>query len=638
MIPARPIVITLLLAASAGSARGGDQTITGLQACIDNARQADATCSKLTDDPAQRLDCFDRARNEQLACLQRALPDAAAKTTATEGDRHTRPREAAPKAATSDAPAQPAPQKSQQAKVPDHPTPQTGSQKNAPKNPPASSASSGVEPSTNSTTADAPADTASITANTKPAPQPSAAPAVQNTPPARQADALSEPKEPAKEAVKAPTKTDAPPDTASNKESTKRVPQAPTTQTFENPPPAHQAEAPSGPKEPAKDSAKASTKTDTPTEAASNKESTKPAPQPPATQTVENPPPHQAEAPSEPKEPAKDSAKASAKTGAPTEAASNKESTKPAPQPPATQTVENPAPARQAGAPSEPKEPANDSAKAATDAPAEAASSKESAKPAPTRTVESPPPAHQAGEPKEPAKDSAKAPAKTDAPTEAASNKESTKPPPQPPATQTVQSPAPARKADAVSEPKEPVKDAVKDSAKTPDTTATAKTVAAPAAKQPAPNWLVSEMPSPIDYRPLLTAVIHATSSSDGGPGSLTIRCIGGQTALSIHTEGTWRAQRKNALPVDHQINEQSAVRQMWILSADAKSATYSGDTISLLKSLPEGTRLTINVPDGANAKHDATFQLTGWDTVRKRIGTACKWPSADAQASSGRR
>jgi hypothetical protein len=585
MIPARPIVITLLLAASAGSARGGDQTITGLQACIDNARQADATCSKLTDDPAQRLDCFDRARNEQLACLQRALPDAAAKTTATEGDRHTRPREAAPKAATSDAPAQPAPQKSQQAKVPDHPTPQTGSQKNAPKNPPASSASSGVEPSTNSTTADAPADTASITANTKPAPQPSAAPAVQNTPPARQADALSEPKEPAKEAVKAPTKTDAPPDTASNKESTKRVPQAPTTQTFENPPPAHQAEAPSGPKEPAKDSAKASTKTDTPTEAASNKESTKPAPQPPA-----------------------------------------------------TQTVENPAPARQAGAPSEPKEPANDSAKAATDAPAEAASSKESAKPAPTRTVESPPPAHQAGEPKEPAKDSAKAPAKTDAPTEAASNKESTKPPPQPPATQTVQSPAPARKADAVSEPKEPVKDAVKDSAKTPDTTATAKTVAAPAAKQPAPNWLVSEMPSPIDYRPLLTAVIHATSSSDGGPGSLTIRCIGGQTALSIHTEGTWRAQRKNALPVDHQINEQSAVRQMWILSADAKSATYSGDTISLLKSLPEGTRLTINVPDGANAKHDATFQLTGWDTVRKRIGTACKWPSADAQASSGRR
>jgi hypothetical protein len=238
----------------------------------------------------------------------------------------------------------------------------------------------------------------------------------------------------------------------------------------------------------------------------------------------------------------------------------------------------------------------------------------------------------------------------------------------QPPATQAAESPAPARKADAASEPKEPTahpamdatkdaaKDLPKDSAKTPSmatpattppaTTAPAATTVVPtattktaaAAQQPATGWLVSEMPSPIDYRPLLTAVLRPTASSDGGPGSLTIRCIGGQTALSIHTEGAWRPARKNTLSVDYQINEQSAVRQMWTLSADAKSATYSGDTIALLKSFPEGTRLTINLPDGANAKHDATFQLNGWETVRKRIGTACKWSSADAQASSGKR
>ncbi len=158
----------------------------------------------------------------------------------------------------------------------------------------------------------------------------------------------------------------------------------------------------------------------------------------------------------------------------------------------------------------------------------------------------------------------------------------------------------------------------------------------APAAKQPAQSWLVSEMPSPIDYRPLLTAVIHPTSSSEGGPSGLTIRCLGGQTGISIQTAGVWRAVRKNALAVDHQINDQSVVRQMWTLSTDAKTATYAGDPVALLRSLPEGTRLTINVSDGGNARHDATFLLAGWETVRNWIGTACKWPKADAQALSG--
>jgi hypothetical protein len=78
-------------------------------------------------------------------------------------------------------------------------------------------------------------------------------------------------------------------------------------------------------------------------------------------------------------------------------------------------------------------------------------------------------------------------------------------------------------------------------------------------------------------------------------------------------------------------------VRQTWTLSSDAKNATYAGDPVALIRSLPEGTRLTINVPDSINARHDATFVLTGLEAVRNRIGTTCKWPKANAQASSGR-
>jgi hypothetical protein len=136
----------------------------------------------------------------------------------------------------------------------------------------------------------------------------------------------------------------------------------------------------------------------------------------------------------------------------------------------------------------------------------------------------------------------------------------------------------------------------------------------------------------------MLTAIIHPTSSSEGGPSSLTIRCLGRQqTSLSIQSGGTWRAARKNAVIVDHQVDDGSAVRQVWTLSVDAKSATYAGDTIALLRSFPGETQLTINVRDAGNTRHDATFQLAGWESVRKQIAKACNWPKPDAQASSGR-
>jgi hypothetical protein len=70
-------------------------------------------------------------------------------------------------------------------------------------------------------------------------------------------------------------------------------------------------------------------------------------------------------------------------------------------------------------------------------------------------------------------------------------------------------------------------------------------------------------------------------------------------------------------------------------LSADAKIASYADDPVELLRSLPDGARLTVSVTDGAE---QATFLLGGWDAIRKRVETACKWPKATDEASSGKR
>src|SRR5215831_1051923 len=82
MIPARPFVIALLLSAGAGGAGAADDPDKGLTECIEKARRAEATCAKLTDEPAQRLECFQKARAEQLSCLEHALSDAPTGATA----------------------------------------------------------------------------------------------------------------------------------------------------------------------------------------------------------------------------------------------------------------------------------------------------------------------------------------------------------------------------------------------------------------------------------------------------------------------------------------------------------------------------------------------------------------------------
>jgi hypothetical protein len=380
MIPARPFVIALLLSASAGGANAADDPDRGLVACIEKARQADAACAKLTDAPAQRLECFQKARSEQLGCLEHALSDAPTGATAPVGppepSGQTSPGEQPSKTVTSEPPSQANPQENK---------PAESTQANPPANPPANNSQMSTQEAAPKTTQD------NAAAN---APEPR-------------------------------------PDTA-------------TTSPPVTPPPA----------------------------------------------TVE---------------------------------------AIPSPQPPAAQTAEHP--------------------------------------------------------------------------------------------------PAAAR----AEMHKETNKEAIKEAPKLAPKPSEAQ------ARPPESKWVVSETTSPIDYRPLLTAVIQPSSSAPGSPNRLAVRCRGTQTELLIHSDGTWQTQRRNALPVERQVNDQAVTHEKWTLSADAKTAMYAEDTIGLLRSLPDGARLTVNVPDGANARHEATFHLAGWDAIRNKIATACKWPKPTDQASGQR-
>jgi hypothetical protein len=154
---------------------------------------------------------------------------------------------------------------------------------------------------------------------------------------------------------------------------------------------------------------------------------------------------------------------------------------------------------------------------------------------------------------------------------------------------------------------------------------------------QPADTaWVVSETTSPVDYSPLITAAIHSTSSVKDAPNTLAVRCRGSRTELLLGTEGTWRATRASEVHVNYQINDQPFVRLPWTVSADGKTVSYKDDAVGLLRLLPEGAQLKINVFDRQGLGQEATFQLTGLDSVRKTIELACKWPSAVDNMSPG--
>jgi len=142
-------------------------------------------------------------------------------------------------------------------------------------------------------------------------------------------------------------------------------------------------------------------------------------------------------------------------------------------------------------------------------------------------------------------------------------------------------------------------------------------------------SWVVSETTSPVDFSPLITAAIRPASRLHDGPSNLAVRCRRGRTELSIWSEAGWHSARRDAVLVDHRVNKEPIVRQMWSLSADARTATYRQDAVELLRSLPEGGLLSISLADGDNPRREATFLLTGWTAIRQKIEKLCNWPPA---------
>jgi hypothetical protein len=147
-------------------------------------------------------------------------------------------------------------------------------------------------------------------------------------------------------------------------------------------------------------------------------------------------------------------------------------------------------------------------------------------------------------------------------------------------------------------------------------------------------DWVISETTSPVDYTPVVTALIRSVSDPNDGPSVLGLRCRARRTEFLLRAEGGWSAPNGKEVRVDLQINDHPIIHLPWIVSADGKTATYRDDPVEFLRAIPEGARIRVAVANKENIRREATFRLTGLSAVRQTVGNACNWAPGSAKTS----
>lgn len=144
-------------------------------------------------------------------------------------------------------------------------------------------------------------------------------------------------------------------------------------------------------------------------------------------------------------------------------------------------------------------------------------------------------------------------------------------------------------------------------------------------------NWVVSEMASPVNYSPIVTATTYARGGSGSSLTQLSIACRAGRTELVVSGPGLHGPAEFTAV---YRVDD-GQPRQLSAASPAAGSgAAFRGDIVQLLSSLPDDGDLDIRLLPRPGGVHEGRFSLAGLKAVREKIAAACKWPGAVRQAN----
>ncbi len=150
----------------------------------------------------------------------------------------------------------------------------------------------------------------------------------------------------------------------------------------------------------------------------------------------------------------------------------------------------------------------------------------------------------------------------------------------------------------------------------------------APDSAQPqGPNWIISETTSPVDYKPQITLLTTARTSSQDAPSSLAIHCRARRTELIISTTGSWKQATDGEVKVVYRLNQEPPVEQRWRPAQTGRSFAFHGDVVRFLRSMPDSGQILVKVYAGKTPPYESTFKLVGLDPIRRKLAAACNWP-----------
>jgi hypothetical protein len=156
------------------------------------------------------------------------------------------------------------------------------------------------------------------------------------------------------------------------------------------------------------------------------------------------------------------------------------------------------------------------------------------------------------------------------------------------------------------------------------------RTIAPPARPTPGrDHWIISETTSPVDYKPIITASTYARGGSNGSAMQLSIQCRGSRTELLVSGPAVSRSSAEYA--ISYRINDGQPVQLATGSPSSGSGATFTGDVVRLLQSLPEDGELAVRLSTRTGTTQEGYFLLGGLKMVREKLAIPCKWPTAGA-------
>jgi hypothetical protein len=142
-------------------------------------------------------------------------------------------------------------------------------------------------------------------------------------------------------------------------------------------------------------------------------------------------------------------------------------------------------------------------------------------------------------------------------------------------------------------------------------------------------RWVISETSSPVDYSPVVLATINARGRADSASMQLNATCRSGLTELAV--TGPAISGRGDDYVIAFRVGNNVPVQIPGTRPAFGAGAKLTGDSVRLLRSLPEQGDIAIRLVPRVGPAVEGVFPLDGLTVVRDKLAGACKWPQAIA-------